>query len=112
MISGFEFDGNNRTIWLKEAKQVYLLTVLKRWICSDKTSSIGIPFKEFGSVLAKIRQAFTAISAGWGLLTPCNKILQKKTLIVYLHRNLVLLVAISGCQTFAPGVLRPPHLVP
>jgi hypothetical protein len=99
-ILGFDFDGKQKTIWLEEAKQAYLLTVLKGWIRTGQSSSIGIPFKEFESIVAKIRHAFTAIPAGRGLLSPCNKILQPPTpQVVYLHRNPILLAAISGCRT-------------
>ena len=40
-----------------------------------------------------------AIPDGWGLLTPCNKILQTKPTMVYLHCNPMLRAAIMGCQT-------------
>ncbi len=50
-------------------------------------------------VRAKIWHAFTAIPAGRGLLTPCNKMLQMKLPMVYLHRNAVLLAAVAGCHT-------------
>jgi hypothetical protein len=36
---------------------------------------------------------------GRGLLTPCNKVLQSKPLLVNLQRNPVLRAAIMGCQT-------------
>ena len=76
-ILGFDFDGVNKTIWLEEAKQAHLLTVLDCWIHLSRSGTTGIPFNKFESVVAKIYQAFTAIAAGQGLLTPCNKILQK-----------------------------------
>ena len=98
-ILGFELDGVSKTIWLEEAKRAYLLTVLKGWIRTGQSGTAGIPYKDFESVVAKIRHAFTAIPAGRGLLTPCNRILQKKPPMVYLHRNPVLLAAISGCRT-------------
>ncbi len=98
-ILGFDFDGKNKTIWLEEAKRANLLTVLKDWIRLGQSNTIGIAFKDFKSVLAKICHAFMAIPAGRGLLSPCNKILQKKPPMVYLHCNLVLLAAILGCQT-------------
>jgi hypothetical protein len=89
-----------KTIWLEEAKRAHLLTVLHGWIRSRKSGTIGIPFKEFETVVAKItRHAFTAIPAGRGLLTPCNKILQSKPPLVYLQRNPVLQAAIMGCRT-------------
>jgi len=98
-ILGFDFDGIEKTIWLEEAKRAHLLTVLHGWIRSSKSGMTGIPFKEFETVVAKIRHAFTAIPAGRGLLTPCNKILQSKPPLVYLQRNLVLRAAIMGCRT-------------
>ncbi len=72
-ILGFDFDGIEKTIWSEEAKRAHLLTVLHGWICSSRTGSCGIPFKEFETVVAKIRHAFTAIPAGRGLLTPWKK---------------------------------------
>jgi hypothetical protein len=93
------FDGINKTLWLEEAKRAHLLTVLHGWIRSSRSGTTGVPFKEFEEVVAKIRHAFTAIPAGRGLLTPCNKILQKKPSLVYLQRNPVLLAAIMGCLT-------------
>ncbi len=70
IILGFEFDGVNEMLWLEEAKRAHLLTVLQGWIRSSKAGMMGIPFKEFESVIAKVRHAFTAIPAGQGLLTP------------------------------------------
>ncbi len=98
-ILGFDFDGVNTTIWLEEAKRAHLLTVLHGWIHSSKSGVAGIPFKEFETVVAKIRHAFKAIPAGWGLLTPCNKIVQNKPPIVYLQRNHMLWATIMGCRT-------------
>jgi len=98
-ILGFDFDGVNKTIWLEEAKQAHLLTVLNGWIPSSKSGVAGIPFKEFENVVAKIRHAFMAIPAGRGLITPRNKILQTKIPIVYLQRNHMLRAAIMGCRT-------------
>ncbi len=98
-ILGFAFDGINKIVWLEEAKRDHLLTVLHGWIRLSKAGMIGIPFKEFKSVVAKIRHAFTAIPVGWGLLAPCNKILQTKPPLIYLWRNLVLQAVIMGCWT-------------
>ena len=63
-ILGFDFNGDEKTIWLEEAKQAHLLTVLHGWIRASKSCTSGIPFKEFETVVAKIRHAFTAIPAG------------------------------------------------
>jgi hypothetical protein len=98
-ILGFDFDGINKTIWLEEVKRAHLLTILHGWIRSSKSGLSGTPFKEFETVAAKIRHTFTAIPAGRGLLTPCNKILQSKPPLVYLQRNPVLWAAIMGCRT-------------
>ena len=98
-ILGFDFDGIKKTIWLEEAKRAHLLTVLHGWIRSCKSGTIGIPFKKLETVVAKITHAFTAIPAGQGLLTPCNRILQSKPPLVYLQCNLVLRAAIMGCRT-------------
>jgi len=97
-ILGFKLDRVEITIWLEEAKRAHLLTVLHGWIRSSKSGLIGIPFKEFKTVVAKIRHAFTAIPAGRGLLTPCNNILQSKPPVVYLQCNPVLQAAIMGCR--------------
>jgi hypothetical protein len=84
-LLGFDFNGKDKTMWLETAKQDQLLTILHSWICTLERSAQGIPFKEFESVLAKIRHAFTALPARVGLLSPCNAVVQKKPDIVYLQ---------------------------
>jgi hypothetical protein len=86
-------------LWLEEAKRAQLLTVLQGWIRSSKAGMMGIPFKEFESVIAKVCHASTAIPAGQGLLTPCNKMLQTKPHLVFLQQNPILRAAIMGCRT-------------
>ena len=54
-ILGFDFDGLAKTLWLKDTKRAHLLTVLHGWLRSSRTGTVGIPFKEFESVIAKIR---------------------------------------------------------
>jgi hypothetical protein len=98
-IFDFNFNGDDKTIWLEEAKQAHLLTVLHGWIRSSKSGTTGIPFKEFETVVAKIQHTFTAIPAIRGLLTQCNKILLTKPTMLYLHRNPMLRAEIMGCQT-------------
>ena len=85
--------------WKRQNKPTHLLTVLHGWIHSSKSGTIGIPFKKFETAPAKIRHAFTAIPAGRGLFTPCNRIFQLKPPLVYLQLNLVLRAAIMGCRT-------------
>ena len=98
-LLGFDFDGKNKTLWLEEEKWAMLLTILHRWLRGARRTSAGIPFKEFESVTAKIRHAFTAIPAGKGLMSPCNWVLRLRPEVVYLHRNIGLLQAIAGAQT-------------
>jgi hypothetical protein len=42
-LLGFNFDGVNKTIWLKEAKQDALLTILHQWIWEATKAHRGIP---------------------------------------------------------------------
>jgi hypothetical protein len=53
-LLGFDFDGNEKTMWLELAKREKLLTVLKGWIHTGKRGSAGIAFGEFESTIAKI----------------------------------------------------------
>jgi hypothetical protein len=71
-LLGFDFDGSAKIMWLEAALREKLLTILKGWVCSGKQGMAGIPFKEFESVVAKLRHAFTCIPAGVELLSPCN----------------------------------------
>jgi hypothetical protein len=98
-LLGFNFNGEEKTMWLEEAKRKKLLTILKEWIRAGKRRTTGIPFTKFKSTIAKIRHAFTCISAGVGLLSPCNQLLQKCPGYVYLHKNDNILTALEGCQT-------------
>ena len=107
-LLGFDFNGTAKTMWLEEAKRKKLLTVLKGWIRAGERGTAGIPLKEFESVTHKLRHAFTCIPAGVGLLAPCNRILQAKPSIVYLHRNKHLLMSIKGCQTLLRESTREP----
>jgi hypothetical protein len=75
-VLGFDFDGTDKTLWLKEDKRQKLLTILQKWLRSSKRSNMGIPFDEFQSIIAKIHHAFTAIPEGNGLVSPCNAILK------------------------------------
>jgi len=95
---GFDFDGKLKTMWLEEEKRAKLLTILHSWLQADSLNR-GILFGEFKLVIAKVRHAFTALPGGRGLLSPCNRLLQKRPPVVYFHRNDSLHVAISNCQT-------------
>jgi hypothetical protein len=98
-ILGFDFDGEAKTLWLEEGKRALLLTILHGWLRGARRSKVGIPFKEFESVTAKIRHAFTAIPAGKGLMSPCNWVLRTRPPVVYLHNNRELEEAIKGAHT-------------
>jgi hypothetical protein len=98
-ILGFDFDGVEKTMWLESAKRNQLLAILHSWIRTSECSAHGILFKEFESVLAKIKQALTALPAGLGLLSPCNAVLQTQPNIVYLQQNKALKQALILCRT-------------
>ncbi len=50
-------------------------------------------------MVTKLRHAFTALPGGWGLLSPCNRLLKQCPLVVYFHQNEPLRLAISNCRT-------------
>ena len=97
-ILGFDFDGKRKTMWLEEEKRAKLLTILHSWLRAGSLNR-GIPFREFESVIAKLRHAFTALPGGRGLLSPCNRLLKRRPPVVYFHRNEPLHAAISNCRT-------------
>ncbi len=76
-LLGFDFDSVNKTIWLEEKKQAALLTTIHHWIRGATKAKRGIPFSEFKSVTAKLRHAFTTLREGRGLLSPCNRVIQR-----------------------------------
>ncbi len=97
-MHGFNFDSKQKTMWLEEEKRAKLLTILHGWLWAG-CHNCGIPLGEFKSVIAKVRHAFTALPGGQGLLSPCNRLLQKCPPVVYFHCNESLHAAISNCQT-------------
>jgi hypothetical protein len=98
-ILGFEFDGIKKTLWLEDDKRLAILAILKNWLQTAARSRHGIPFKEFESVIAKVRHAFTVLPEGRGLLSPCNTILRLKPRTVFLQTNSNLREAIYSIQT-------------
>lgn len=96
---GFIFDGDEKTMQLDEEKRAMLLAVLHKWIRSAKRKTAGIEFKEFESVIYKIRHCFRSIPAGKGLMTPCNNIIGLRPARVYLHRNKKLTTALKDMRT-------------
>ena len=109
-VLGFDFDGEEKTIWLEEEKRSTLLAILSGWIRSATRSKGGVALGEFESVTAKLRHAFTALPAGKGLLSPCNWVLRKRPPVVFLHRNKGLLEAIQGARTLLrESTTRPTH---
>jgi hypothetical protein len=108
-ILGFEFDGNAKTMQLDEKKREFLLAILTKWIRTAQHKSGGVEFKEFETVIAKVRHAFMCIPEGRGLLTPMNRLLRKKPAFVYIHRNKKLFHTIKDCRTpLREATLRPP----
>ena len=97
-LLGFNFDGEDKTLWLGEGKQNQILTILHGWLCTTASGHHGISFKEFESVVARLRYAFTALPAGLILLPPCNAILSKQPKQVYMQRNKTLREAIETCR--------------
>jgi hypothetical protein len=85
-------------MWLEEEKRATLLTILPSWLHTGK-SKHGVPFVEFESMVAKLRCAFTALPGGWGLLSPCNRLLKQGPLVVYFPINEPLNLAVSNCRT-------------
>ena len=55
MLLGFEFDQENKTMWLEEAKREKLLSMLKGWIQAATRGQSGIAFTEFRTVMAKMQ---------------------------------------------------------
>jgi hypothetical protein len=47
----------------------------------------GKPFAEFESITVKIRNAFTALPEGRGLISPCNWVMHKCPQVINLHQN-------------------------
>jgi hypothetical protein len=96
---GFDFDGLKKTMMLSEGKRELLLAILHRWKRTMSSKTASVPFKEFESVLQKVRHAFTAIPEGRGLMTPCNKIMRKQPENIFLGRNEKLSTAIKDMTT-------------
>jgi hypothetical protein len=107
-VLGFEFDGVAKTMQLEPKKRDALLDVLSTWLRAAKKRMKPIQFKDFESVVSKIRHAFTAIPAGNGLMTPCNRLLQKRPEWVYLHSNKKLQTALSDMRTLLREASKEP----
>jgi hypothetical protein len=107
-LLGFDFSGVNKTIWLEEEKRAALLTILHHWIRGATRAKRGIPFAEFESVTAKLQHAFTALREGRGLLSPCNRVIQRQPQVVCLHGNGVLLEAIRDIQMILKASIQSP----
>jgi hypothetical protein len=107
-ILGFEFDGVEKTMQLEPKKQDALLEVLSKWLWAASKKMKPVQFKEFESVVSKIRHAFTAIPAGKGVMSPCNKLLQKRPEWVHLHRNKKLQIALRDMRTLLRESAREP----
>ncbi|KAL7545250.1 hypothetical protein ACHAWF_013086 [Thalassiosira exigua] len=108
-LLGFDFDGSpgEHTIWLAEKKREALLLVLHDWI-RGAAKRKGVPFKDFESVVQKIRHAFTSLPAGKGLLTPLNDMVTLAPATVFLHKNEALLTAVRDCRTLIKETMVSP----
>ena len=56
-LLGSDFDRDEKKLWLKDTKQKTLLQILYSWPRTAWQTNLGIPFQEFESVIAKIRQS-------------------------------------------------------
>jgi hypothetical protein len=99
-VLGFEFDGVAKTMQLEPKKRDALLDVLSKWLRAAKKRMKSIQFKDFESVVSKIRHAFTAIPAG--------NVLQKRPEWVYLHSNKKLQTALSDMRTLLREASKEP----
>jgi hypothetical protein len=109
-ILGFEFDGDEKTIWLEKDKRAALLTILHHWIRGATKSRRGILFAEFESVTLKLCHAFTALPEARGLLSPCNWMLKCRPPVVFLYWNGELLKAIRDIRTILRETIIQPTL--
>jgi hypothetical protein len=105
---GFDFDGLAKTMQLGSGKRELLLAVLHKWARTMKSRRNGIPFKEFESVIQKVRHAFTSIPEGRGLMTPCNAIIRKQPETVFLGRNEKLGMAVKDMTTLLREATKNP----
>lgn len=94
---------------LGESKLQFLLTILNKWVRTEKNSKGGIPFGEFESVIAKLRHSFRSVPAGKGLLSVTNKVLRKRPATVFLQRNKPLLLCLDDCRRYRRQQRRPHH---
>ncbi len=108
-LLGFDFDGQQKTMWLEEKKRAKLLTILHSWL-QVSNCKCGIPFVEFKST--KLRHAFTAVPRGQGLLSPCNRLLKQGSPVVFFHQNEPLCLAISNCWTILRESISHPTCCP
>ena len=76
-LLGFNFDGLARTLLLSDSKKDFILSKLKEWVRLARkrgsSSAAQIDFKEFRSMVGKLRHAAICIPAGSGLLSESTK---------------------------------------
>jgi hypothetical protein len=53
-LLGFDFNGEDKTLWLEEGKWNQILTILHGWLRTTAGGHHGISFKEFESVVARL----------------------------------------------------------
>jgi hypothetical protein len=80
-LLGLDFNGVNRTLWLKEAKWASLLSINLQSCTNGSGGQQGqngeFLFMKFELVMAKLQHAFMAFWEGWSLLSPCNWVIKK-----------------------------------
>jgi hypothetical protein len=106
-LLGFDFNGEDKTLWLEEGKRNQILTILHGWLHTTARGHHVISFKEFESVVVRLRHAFMALPTGLGLLLPCNAILRKQPKLIYMQRNKALREAIEMCHTLLRKFTKP-----
>jgi hypothetical protein len=92
----------------KEGEEYNFSYVLPQPEDTPSRSRHGIKFREFESIIAKVRHAFRVLPEGRGLLSPCNAILCAKPKIVFLQNNPNLREAICCICTLLRESTEPP----
>ena len=69
-ILEFTFAGIKKTLWLEDTNRDTIVATLKSWLHSLNRANMGVPFKEFQSVISKTRHTFAVMPVGRDLLPP------------------------------------------
>ena len=112
-VLGFDFDGNDRTIILDEGKRDKILGHLKEWTRKarkkGKSSTAAIPFKDFCTIVHKLRHASICIPAGKSLLSECNQqVCIEGRRLLYLRVGSVLYQELDGWRKLLTAATAKP----